>query len=161
MTFNLFFLLILITLPEYHSYVNDLDQIYKCDSFSCSNTAYATQNCISCQFTVCNSSTFTISLCDSYNGDTYIILENSLGSELSYNDDYCNYGSSLTYSTETTRCSTYILKQGCFSTSSCSGQSTISVHDGTITTTSGKLNMLNIFFPYGVHITQLNVDIQQ
>lgn len=57
-------------------------------------------------------------------GDTYLRLTTSDGVPLAYADDNCaNQGSEFTYTV--TSCDTYQVREGCYSTSTCSGVVTI------------------------------------
>jgi len=49
-----------------------------------------------------------------------LILVNSAGTVLTANDDSCGVGSQMTYTVTT--CDTYTIREGCFTTTTCSGR---------------------------------------
>jgi hypothetical protein len=102
------------TFPPFHLY---------CPSFSTSKTKSATSNYAVCSITACPGDTvlMTTSAPGSCSGDTYLRLyDPSTGEQLTYNDDYYNLCSQLTY-TFTASCRTYELREGCWSSGSCGG----------------------------------------
>jgi hypothetical protein len=67
-------------------------------------------------------------------GDTHLILEDDSGTVLALNDDSCGSCSEVVYeipqndsSSDDNLCTTYVLSQGCFGTTSCNGQVQIEV----------------------------------
>jgi hypothetical protein len=62
--------------------------------------------------------------------DTYLVLVNSTGALMTSNDDACSSGSEITFTAPggSTDCTTYQLREGCFSTKTCSG--TVAVYPG-------------------------------
>jgi len=95
-----------------------------CSAYSTSNTNNAYQNYATCSITACYGDTVRMTTCSpgSYSGDTYLRLyDPSTGSELAYNDDYGgSLCSQITYSFYSS-CRTYQLREGCWSSGSCSG----------------------------------------
>lgn len=64
------------------------------------------------------------SLCNSFTGDTYLRLFDASGVNIKSNDDGCGRASVIDY-TFTAACQQYTLKQGCYSSGTCSGTVTI------------------------------------
>ena len=96
-----------------------------CSAYSASNTNDATINYSICSISACpgNTVTMTTFAPGSCTGDTYLRLyDPSTGLELAANDDYNgSLCSQITY-TFTASCRTYQLREGCYSSGSCSGQ---------------------------------------
>jgi hypothetical protein len=96
-----------------------------CSAYSASNTNSATINYSICSISACpgNTVTMTTFAPGSCTGDTYLRLyDPSTGLELAANDDYNgSLCSQITY-TFTASCRTYQLREGCYSSGSCSGQ---------------------------------------
>ena len=95
-----------------------------CPAYSASNTYSTTQNYAICSITACAGDTVLMTTLSpgSCNGDSYLRLyDPSTGEELASNDDYSGLCSQITYSF-TSSCRTYELREGCFSSYSCSGQ---------------------------------------
>ena len=99
--------------------------------YSTSLTNKATVNTVPYTFTVCNSGNINIADCDTdrclrVSNDQYIRLY-SEGREVAVNDDACSLCSIIKYPIVSDTCQTYILQQGCYSDSLCSGNFTISL----------------------------------
>ena len=65
--------------------------------------------------------------------DTYLVLVNSTGAQVAFDDDACGFfgsGSQITFTAPggSTDCTTYKLREGCFGTNTCSG--TVAVYPG-------------------------------
>ena len=76
-----------------------------------------------CAIYACGGFELSVSVCDSYTGDTYLRLVDANGNELMRNDDYCDAGSAFTYSIPSSyACGTYYIIEGCYKYSACSGE---------------------------------------
>ena len=101
--------------------------------YSTSDTASATVNTVSFTFTTCSSGYLYIADCDpnrcsSSNNDQYIRLYTTLGDlPTAVSNDYCNQCSAIGFSQYLLKCRTYTLRQGCFGSSQCSGNFTITL----------------------------------
>lgn len=98
----------------------------QCAPFSVTNTNSAQRNTASCTFTACSGHVSTISNCAGGStciNDTFTRLFNSSNNLVSFNDDFCARCSQLTYIVPLLpgQCGIYTLKQGCYSSISCSG----------------------------------------
>lgn len=104
---------------------NDLS----CPHFEITFPTYsASINTTNCEFYACPNYELKISSCserDTCDGDTFLRLVDSTGKELYLNDDACGLCSEIIYSKIET-CGFYTVKQGCYSSSSCSGNVVIS-----------------------------------
>jgi hypothetical protein len=107
------------------SHAKDINE-FSCQPYSATETNQATVNYITCSFEACPGTSITASLCDSFaSGDTYLRLFNAEGNELVANDDYCGLSSNLYYDfplTASSDCSTFHLRQGCYSDRACEGE---------------------------------------
>jgi hypothetical protein len=103
---------------------------FYCDAYSAFDTNYASQNYATCNIWACGGSIITASMCEGVcSGDTYLVLVDGLGVVVSENDDGCDLCSYLTYSIsgESDACDTFTLREGCYSSNSCSGQVHVTV----------------------------------
>ena len=108
-----------------------------CAPYSATNTNYDTQNYASCYIYACPGATITASGCASTyagavcSGDQYLTLVSGSGVSLAVNDDYCGYCAQLSYMIPSTAgCQAYTLREGCYSSGSCTG--TIRILGGTV-----------------------------
>jgi hypothetical protein len=118
-----------VTLTSNPTYLSTLNpDLYTCSPFSVSLTNSATTNYASCTFTGCGGSTLTIAANCPCGGDTYAILYDSTNTVLlASNDDSCGLCSKITYVVpgSPATCTNFILHEGCYSTTSCSGTFTV------------------------------------
>eukprot|EP01036_Dinobryon_divergens_P025135 gene25136-33654_t len=99
--------------------------------YSTSLTASATINAVPYTFTACFAGFIHIADCDPVrclggSNDQYIRLYVN-GIQVASNDDSCSLCSVIDYLTVSSTCQTYTLQQGCFGSSQCSGNFTISL----------------------------------
>ena len=93
-----------------------------CPYYSASDTYAATQNYTTCAMYACGEYEVSVSVCDSYGGDTYLVLVDALGNELASNDDSCGVGSAFTVQIPPSYgCGTFYIREGCWDTDACSG----------------------------------------
>ena len=110
-----------------------LSNLYYCEGFSITGSyyyAFNNTNAVACTFKVCNASSFSVSVCDNYAGDTYLRLFDEHGTLLYRNDDYCNLGSQINYLSSVTNCKEFILLSGCYSSTLCTGTPKVTVYQG-------------------------------
>ena len=108
----------------------------KCAAFSATNTQYDSVNYATCFIYACPGATLVADGCnDACEGDTVLILYNSVGSQLVINDDgsssECGLCSLLSYDTGDAACQVYSLHEGCYADDTCEGQ--VEVSGGVVT----------------------------
>ena len=115
----------------------DMSQLFSCPAFRATNTNNARVNFVSCGITACGGSTFTADSCASYTGNTFASLVTTAGLLLSSNEDspLCGPGEGsavITYTVpgSSDNCPVFVLRQGCFQNTTCSGQMVISGTSG-------------------------------
>jgi len=97
-----------------------------CAPYTATATNSAQVNYVDCTFSANGGIVIQISDCDAIRcgvttNDQYIRLLNSAGTLVTFNDDSCQRCSLLTYTVPPGAMQTFTLRQGCFSTSTCSG----------------------------------------
>ena len=115
-------------------------QVWYCPFYSTSGTSSATVNYITCSIPLYDGMTYTFSQCSygSGSGDTFIRLYDTANSvNLVSSDDYCGALAQMSYTTPACSASaptnfrTFYLRQGCYSSGSCSGTVAIYSSGGT------------------------------
>lgn len=116
---------------------NGMRQLFRCPRFRATNTDSARVNYVTCGITACGGSTFMANSCASYSGNTFTTLATNTGLTLMSNEDspLCgpDQGSAvITYTVPgpSQTCSVFVLRQGCFENTTCSGQMTVSGTSG-------------------------------
>ena len=99
-----------------------------CAPYSTTNTNSGAQNYASCYVFACPGATITASGCATTyagaacSGDQYLTLASATGVSVATNDDYCGLCSQLSYTVpSTSACQSYTLREGCYSSGSCTG----------------------------------------
>jgi hypothetical protein len=96
----------------------------QCAAFSAINTNYAGQNYVTCEIVICPGQTMTSSLCNIFSGSPYIRLFQD-STEVAMSGDYC---AQLSYTPPAlTLCTTFSLRQGCYSFTSCTGTTEVTI----------------------------------
>lgn len=126
--FSLNFIFKIIIIILFIVVTKSISPIILCPYYSTINTNYSLQNYLICNIYACSGSTIVISGCGEgtcLNGnDQYIRLYDSSNIMVAFNDDSCGYCSQITlYLTQP--CQAYSIHQGCYSSSACHGNITI------------------------------------
>ena len=93
-----------------------------CAPYSATNTNSATQNYAVCAIGICFGETVVMTTCSSggsYTGDTYLRLYSNAMTQVAVNDDYCDNGSEITYTSDEEGCNTFYLHEGCYGSLAC------------------------------------------
>ena len=109
--------------------IDTISEFY-CPAYSASYTSSVTNNYVTCPIYACPGNTLTASVCNSCSGDTYLRLYTAAGAQLMSNDDSCGLCSRISMTitaSHISQCQYLELRQGCYTTLSCSGQSFVSV----------------------------------
>ena len=110
-----------------------------CPPYSVAGTFSTTQSYATCAMYACGGNEFTVSVCGSFTGDTYLRLVDGTGYELASNDDKCGRGSAFTVQIpHSYGCGTFNIREGCYGSGACSGTVTY-------TSKSQTMKLLSLF----------------